>query len=167
MGRALSLAILAVASWAGAHADPSDDVHPTVVVENGKFEVYFSNHLVPMREEHPSFRMIFDPDGTVMVPRHSAEKEVPRAWPAQYGKTEKEDRRGRYRVDAEALHLEITSKEDRETMIPSPWKNDASAIATLQDFEPADRLYLLGMLGEKLYPLHPPFDVVAFCSGDV
>lgn len=167
MGRALSLAILAVASWAGAHSDRSGDVHPAVVVENGKFEVYFSNHLVPMREEHPSFRMIFDPAGTVLVPRHSVEKKVLRAWPAWYGKTEKEDRRGRYRVDAEALHLEITSKEDRKTMIPSPWKNDASAIATLQDFEPADRLYLLGMLGEKLYPLHPPFDVVAFCSGDV
>lgn len=52
-------------------------------------------------------------------------------------------------------------------MIPSPWKNDASAIATFQDFKLADRLYLLGTLGEKLYPLHPPFDVVAFCSGDV
>ena len=60
--------VLWVPLMAQAHSDPSGDIHPDVVVEDGKFALYFSSRRGPY--DHENWRMVFSADGKILQPRH-------------------------------------------------------------------------------------------------
>ena len=70
--RAASLLALfgAITPAARAHEDPMGDVHPQVVVEDGRYSVYFRNNsqsylraTPEMRAAHGEYRMVFSAAG--------------------------------------------------------------------------------------------------------
>lgn len=87
----LFAATLAV-SPAAAHQDPRGDIHPSVVVENGNFAIYFqSNRPVDDEDDffvtRPSYRVVYSPSGELLAPRHPVQKlpELPTDAPGVYG----------------------------------------------------------------------------------
>ena len=82
-GPAMAAAVLlGSGGWVHGHQDPMGDIHPQVLVMDGKFAIVF-NTSQPKQEsnytdEAPVQRMIFTADGTLFAPRHALERK--RSW---------------------------------------------------------------------------------------
>jgi hypothetical protein len=67
-----ALLSVACALWvpliAQAHSDPDGDIHPDVVVEGGRFALYFSARRDAYA--YDDWRMVFSADGKLLQPRH-------------------------------------------------------------------------------------------------
>lgn len=82
----LQLAWLGLAvGIAQGHQDPSGETHPSIEVIDGKFAVaYRAIEETPVgqlrSQKNPFFRIIYSPDGKVVVPRHRAQEVPERPW---------------------------------------------------------------------------------------
>ena len=61
------------------HQDPMGETHPSVVVENGNFSIYFLS-LRRGGDNRDAGRMIFSPSGEVLVPKHLISDPKTQAW---------------------------------------------------------------------------------------
>lgn len=63
-----------------AHRDPSGDIHPTVVVQDGSFVICFGNNDAFDMDQRPMWKMSFTTDGKVILPRHRLSAEQRDEW---------------------------------------------------------------------------------------
>lgn len=129
-----------------AHQDPIGDIHPYVSVENGKFAVSFSNSDRGTMPLVPMYRMIFDRDGELFLPRHAIEEERVRNIPAWYGGTVRFHDGNNYRIDGSAMNLRVESESGEVRSYVLPWENGKCPFQIFEDFAVAEKLYLLGTI---------------------
>ncbi|HRQ90821.1 MAG TPA: hypothetical protein PLA50_18675 [Bacteroidia bacterium] len=110
VGGLFSVLLLGTASLQG-HQDPVGDVHPAVMVENGRFSVYFRNN-----ERAAEFRKVYRSSGKLAIPRHRV-KETPDS-----GRRARRTEGGRsFSLDEECRNLIIRSGDEVSGKIALPW----------------------------------------------
>jgi hypothetical protein len=93
-----------------AHSDPAGDTSPMIDVADEKFIVTFRTRLPNQgaRDEYVYSRIIYSPDGKILVPRHRLEKWPDEVYLSNPDRRDREDRRAVVQMG-------------REWRFPSPW----------------------------------------------
>lgn len=140
-----------------AHSDPWGDIHPQVSVRDGKFEIVF-NSMVPDQpddysEAKPVFRTIYNPDGTLLAPRHALEKT--RDW-REMGPAGTYGRSVRFGEDALIFQDDQSSKPGyllrapagQITRVRLPWPKEVSLSLFEDVLVTSDGIAITGKQGE-------------------
>jgi hypothetical protein len=144
------------------HMDPVGDVHPHVSVKDGFFVVEFSNNRDRQPNQKNHFRVVYDSEGKVILPRHPVKEPRAAFFAAWYGQTRRTAGENQFRMDDEATKMEVLSGETVLSTLSIKWPGGANPLEIFEDFAVTEKsLLILGTLLEEDRGYRPPELVMA------
>lgn len=157
-----ALSVVIFPSEVSAHQDPVGDVHPQVVVENGRFAVYFRPNWDSGYSAN-QFRVIYSKLGELIAPRHLPSAEPKGYVPVWDGGSAKSFGRSEVRVDAQAKIAEFTGEDGISRSHRLLWKDGIMPFHMVEDFSASEtHLALLGTFQDPDDPWHTELAVAVF-----
>ena len=141
-----------------AHSDPWGDIHPAVVVENGRFAIYFSNQSTTTSSGN-SFRVIFSKDGELIAPRHRLKRSRPTNFGPQLESVETPDGERSVNVEWSGETVKITDSKGKANTRRLLWPDGTAPFSSVEQYACSNTH--LALIGNRVDMVERRYDLVA------